>query len=104
MEQMFYYASAFNQPISTWDTMERMFYSASAFNQPIGTFYDKAELRSAVDSWQRNQQHREGLVLKYGNISMWKVSLVENMAYLFYSSEFNEDISGWTGTPRPSLA
>jgi surface protein len=65
---MFYGATAFNQPIGSWDTsivqnMFGMFYSATAFNQPIGS---------------------------------WDTSNVQNMFGIFYSATaFNQPISAW---------
>ena len=43
MSNLFYRASAFNQPIAEWNTagvadMSCMFYRASAFNQPIAAW------------------------------------------------------------------
>jgi surface protein len=65
---MLYNASAFNQPLNTWDTsrvttMKSMFVNASSFNQPL-------------DNWDT------------GN-----VTTMMGMFYLAVS--FNQDISGW---------
>ena len=56
---MFYGATAFNQPLGTWNTtgvtsMDSMFYGAAAFNQPIGT---------------------------------WNTSGVKDMGYMFYEAD-----------------
>ena len=51
-------------------------------------FKNKDELRSAVKSYPDNIKH-------YGNISLWDVSKVQDMTYMFYYSEFIGDISLW---------
>ena len=68
MGNMFEYAYAFNQDISTWDVsnvtnMEYMFLYAYNFNQ---------------------------------NLSAWDVSNVTDMEYMFYDAQnFNQDLSAW---------
>ena len=67
MEDMFYNATNFNQPIGSWDTsnvinMSAMF-ASSSFNQPIG---------------------------------QWNVSNVSRMSSMFYrATVFNQNISSW---------
>jgi surface protein len=68
MTQMFYDATAFNQPIGAWNTskvtdMQSLFASAAVFNQPIGS---------------------------------WNTGAVTNMNFMFQNaSAFNQNISGW---------
>jgi surface protein len=65
---MFYNASAFNQPLNSWNTsnvtnMNSMFSFASVFNQPLNS---------------------------------WNTSNVTDMSFMFSNaSEFNQDISTW---------
>ena len=56
-------------------------------------FKNKYELRNAVHatlcaSYPQN-------IKKYGNISLWDVSKVQDMSYMFYKSKFQGDISFW---------
>ncbi|CAE7252254.1 unnamed protein product [Symbiodinium sp. CCMP2592] len=56
------------------------------------------ELRDMVARWQAsavNAAERSKIVLKYGEIAEWNVSMVTNMRGLFMLSEFNDDISRW---------
>jgi surface protein len=67
MANMFYNATAFNQPINNWDvsnvtSMAGMFWLASSFNQPLDN---------------------------------WDVSNVTDMSRMFHSSTFNQDIGNW---------
>jgi surface protein len=68
MHSMFRGATAFNQPLNSWDVsnvtnMARLFGNASVFNQPL---------------------------------NKWDVSNVTNMGYMFrYASAFSQDLSSW---------
>lgn len=54
---------------------------------------NQQDLQSAVDLWLDN---RRKALARYGPITHWNVSLVENMAHLFEDAmEFNEDLSLW---------
>jgi len=68
MQEMFYEARVFNQPIGSWNTsavnnMFGMFSDAVAFNQPIGT---------------------------------WNTAAVNDMTVMFFNATaFNQNISSW---------
>jgi surface protein len=92
MNQLFYLASSFNQPISSWDVsnvnyMEAMFQSATIFNQPI-------------DSWKVNNVINMGGMFNSSSfnqpIGSWNVSNVTYMAFMFaYTTAFNQPIGSW---------
>ena len=85
-------ASAFNQPIGSWDVsnvtdMSNMFTNASAFNQPI-------------DSWDVSNV-TDMRAMFYGAtfnlpIESWNVSNVTDMSAMFYQAlAFNQPIGSW---------
>ncbi len=93
LSQMFFQASAFNQPIGAWNVsnvtnMVGMFLEASAFNQPIGAWNvsnvtDMAEMFLEASAF--NQP-----------IGAWNVSNVTDMAEMFDgASAFNQPIGAW---------
>jgi surface protein len=51
-------------------------------------FKNRDELSSAVEGYPKNMK-------QYGNSSLWDVSNVTNMSYMFLCSQFNGDISEW---------
>ena len=53
----------------------------------------KDELKKAINLWCKNKNEA---LDKYGHISNWDTSLIEDMSFLFlFRREFNEDISNW---------
>ena len=94
MLSMFSGATAFNQPIGSWDitnatNINYMFKNASSFNQDLSAWGDKLE----------NLTDLSGMF--YGatsfnmDIDSWDVSSIENMSYMFAASGFNQSISSW---------
>ena len=67
MDEMFYYALSFNQPLNNWNVskvtdMEEMFWIATSFNQPLDN---------------------------------WNVSNVTDMVGMFESTRFNQPLNKW---------
>ena len=53
----------------------------------------KNELQSAIDLWCLNKGEA---LIKYGNISDWDTSMIDDMSELFKEkNDFNDNISNW---------
>jgi surface protein len=93
MTGMFYRATAFNQPIGSWNVskviyMSEMFCKATAFDQPIGS-WDVSNVISMYGMFNDAQAFNRA-------IDSWNVSKVTNMYFMFYSATaFNQPIGSW---------
>ena len=72
-------------------------YESNIYNTIMrAVFYpmkDSDELRDAVKLWINNESKA---ILKYGHISLWNTSNVNNMSGMFAGAmEFNKYIGGW---------
>jgi surface protein len=93
LEQMFFGASSFNQPIGNWNVsnvtnMRSMFHSASSFNQDISN-WNVSNVTNMISMFQIATIFNQPI----GN---WNVSNITNMSNMFLSaSSFNQPIGNW---------
>jgi hypothetical protein len=89
---MFYYAFAFNQPVSSWDTssalyMQNMFLNASSFNQNINTFTTNNITTFSGMFYFANSYNNNGVPLTINTSSATTMS-----GMFSYASNFNQNI------------
>ena len=62
-------------------------------SRPLATvFADNQALRDAVDLWLDDKLQA---MLDYGHVSDWNVLAVTDMSFLFYETDFCDDVSQW---------
>ena len=98
MSYMFSGAYAFNQPIGSWNvsnvtTMFGMFYYATAFNQPIGS-WNVSKVTSMRSMFQNAPAFNQP-------IGSWNVSKVTTMLGMFYgaglsTANYDATLIGWS--------
>ncbi|MGP1461473.1 MAG: BspA family leucine-rich repeat surface protein, partial [Bacteroides sp.] len=119
MYEMFYYCSAFNQPLNNWDVskvtnMGEMFVRCSAFNQPLnnwdvskvtnmyGMFYDCSAFNQQLGEWNVSKVINMSVMFRgcsafNQQLDNWTVSQVTNMYGMFYDCRaFNQPLNNWT--------
>jgi surface protein len=93
MADMFNGATAFNQPLDSWNVnsvtnMSYMFNGASSFNQPIGSWNVSKVTDMTRMFWSATAFNQ--------NIGSWNVSNVTNMYLMFTgATSFNQPIGSW---------
>jgi surface protein len=118
MQSMFSGASAFNQPLDTWDVsgvtnMGSMFSNADAFNQPLNSWvvssvtdmssmFARADVfNQDISSWDVSSVTDMTLMFSLATafnqpLNSWNVSSVTDMGGMFgQATDFNQDISAW---------
>ena len=92
MSNMFYNATAFNQPLNSWDigkvtNMSNMFYNATAFDQPLNS-WDVSKVTNMYYMFTNASAFNQPL-------DLWDVSKVTNMTSMFENTTFDQPIGDW---------
>jgi len=102
MSSMFQSATAFNQPLNTWDTgsvttMAYMFYSATSFDQPLNS-WNTSSVTNMLNMF------RQATIFNQ-DIGSWDTSGVTDMSYMFQSaSTFNQPLNTWDTSSVTTMA
>ena len=100
--QMFSGATAFNQPINSWNTtnvssMKLMFSTATAFNQPIHS-WNTANVTTMNGMFQAARSFNQPL-------NSWNTGAVTNMSDMFIdATSFNQSLSSWNTAAVTTMA
>ncbi|RYZ91250.1 MAG: BspA family leucine-rich repeat surface protein [Proteobacteria bacterium] len=85
--------SNFNQPLNNWNvsnvtSMEGAFLNATSFNQPLN-FWDVSKVTNMRSAFQGASNFN-------GNITAWNLALVQDSSFMFKGAwVFNQNIGGW---------
>ena len=127
IKSMFQYATSFNQPIDSWNTvnitnMSGIFMFTTSFNQPIGTwnttnvtdmsgmFFYAFSFNQPIGTWNTtnvsNMSEMFSSAISFNQpIGTWNTTNVENMNYMFYkATSFNQPVGAWNTTNVKSMS
>lgn len=127
IREMFYYASAFNQPLNDWNAnnvrdMGHIFSSASSFNQALNNwqvdnvlymtsmFFNATKFNQPINNW--NVSKVIDMFTMFGGatefnqpLNLWNVSQATNMkGMFFYATNFNQSLENWQFNPSVELS
>jgi surface protein len=101
MNSMFYNATAFNQPLGSWDVsnvtnMQQMFGGATAFNQAIGSWdvSNVTNMRNMFAAAKLSTANYDELLIGWSTISPNKSPLKPNVTFSGGNSKFCNGASG----------